>query len=160
MTPITDTGLRGFLKWARQEYPADLYQKLATAVQQRIPQAFSGYLGGGWKTLARLNGLADTTATVDTADAANSTASDPSWSDQISQIIGTITAGYLDVKQQQQQQQIVNTQLQQAQNGKTPIPMSLSSAGITFGSAGSSVGTAILVGGAIYLGLKLVGVIK
>lgn len=150
---IMDTGLRGFLKWARQEYPPDIYQQIAAQVQQAIPQGFSGYMLGGWRKIARAQGFADAsgTATVDTADAANSTPASPSWADSISQIIGTLTAARLDIQQQQQQQQIINTQLQQAQNGAKPFPISLSSAGITFGSDASSIGTGAVLGGLAFL---------
>lgn len=158
---ITDTGMRGFLKWARQEYPAAIYQQIANAIQQRIPQAFSGYMLGGWRGLAKLNGFADAGATVDTADAANSTPGSPSWGDIISQVIGTATGAYLNVQQQQQQQQVLNTQLQNIQNGKAPAPISLSSSGITFGTtAGLGLGGALLIGGLIYAGLKAFKVIK
>src|SRR5208282_1772051 len=49
MTTITDTGVRGFLKWFRQEQPG-LYKKVAPQVAAQLPQAFSGYHDGGWKT--------------------------------------------------------------------------------------------------------------
>lgn len=158
---ITDTGMRGFLKWARREYPPAIYQKIAQGIQQKIPQAFSGYMLGGWRQTARRTGLADaTTATVDTADAANSTPGAPSWADMISQIIGTATAGYLDIRQQQQNQAIVNTQLQQMQNGGAPRQISLSSAGVTFGSAGTSISEVLVIGVLAFLGLKALRVIK
>jgi hypothetical protein len=158
---ITDTGMRGFLKWARREYPAPIYQQIARGIQTRIPQAFSGYMLGGWRAVARRSGLADAaTPTVDTADAANSTAGSPSWGDMISQIIGTATGAYLNIQQQQAQQQVLNTQLQQIQNGKPPAPISLSQAGITFGSAGTSISTAIVIGLGLYLGAKVFGLIK
>lgn len=160
-TQITDTGMRGFLKWARREYPAAIYQKIAADIQARIPQAFSGYMLGGWRNTARLNGLSDgSTATVDTADAANSTPGSPSWGDMISQIIGTATGAYLNIEQQQQQQQIINTQLQQVQNGKPPAAISLTQAGISFGQAGTSVSKVIVIGFAAYLAAKVFGVIK
>jgi hypothetical protein len=149
---ITDTGMRGFLKWARREYPAKVYQAIAGRIQQQIPSAFSGYMLGGWRNLARLNGFADTSPTIDTADAANSTPNAPSWSDQISQIIGTATGAYLNITQQQQQQQILNAQLQAAQNGRAPLPISLGSNGVTFTSAGQLTATEILLGiGALFL---------
>jgi hypothetical protein len=152
---ITDTGLRGFLKWARDEYPPKIYQVIASQIQQLIPQGFSGYMLGGWRTLARLNGLGDSASpTVDTAEAANSTPTSPSWGDMISQIIGTATGAYLNVAQQQNQAAIIQAQLQAAQNGKAPLPISLSSSGITFGQAGvSAVGVII----AVTLGYLLFG---
>lgn len=161
MTTITETGMRGFLKWAREQYPEPIYQKIAQGIQQRIPQAFSGYMLGGWRTTARKTGFADaSTPTVDTADAANTTAGSPDWGAIISQVIGTATGAYLDVQQQRQNQAIVQTQVQQIQNGKPPAPISLSQAGITFGSAGTTVSTVLVVGLLAYLGAKALRIIK
>ena len=155
---ITDTGMRGFLKWAKQEYPAQIYQQIANSIQQAFPQAFSGYMLGGWRKFA---GLGDsTTPTVDTSDAANSTAIDPSWGNTISQIIGTATGAYLSITQQQTQQAIVNQQLQNAANGKAPVPVSLSSSGITFGTAGMTAGTVLVLAVVGFLGLRAAGVIR
>lgn len=157
--PITDVGLRGFLKWAQQQYPAAIYQQIATQIQQNIPQAFSGYMLGGWRKLARLNGLADNSdGTVDTADAANSTPASAGWADQISQIIGTATGSYLSIEQQRQNAQIVTAQLQQAQAGRAPYPISLSSSGVTFQAQGNmSLGEVLLLGG---IGLVLLKAMK
>lgn len=160
--PITDTGMRGLLKWIRQQYPAAVYQKIAAGIQQAIPQAFSGYMLGGWRNTAKLNGFADTgTATVDTADAANSTPISPSWVDTISQLVGTATGAYLDVSQQQNQNAILNAQLTAIQNGRAPLPISLGSNGITFSAAGqTSITTLLLWLGGGYLVLKAAKVIK
>lgn len=159
--PISDTGMKGFLKWAKQQYPAAIYQQIATQIQQQIPQAFSTYMLGGWRKYAKMNGLADgTTGTVDTSDAANSTPSSPSWSDEISQIIGTATGAFVNIAQAQNQQAIVQAQLQQAQAGKAPLPISLSSSGITFGSTtGMTLGGLLLLGGLGYFVLKAAKVI-
>lgn len=48
-TAITDTGIRGFLKWFKQEQPG-IYAKVAPKLSTSVPQAFSGYHDGGWKT--------------------------------------------------------------------------------------------------------------
>jgi N-acetylmuramic acid 6-phosphate (MurNAc-6-P) etherase len=159
--PINDTGMRGFLKWAQREYPAALYQHIAAQIQQQVPQAFSGYMLGGWRKMGRLNGLADgTTGTVDTSDAANSTPADMTWANTISQIIGTSTAAYLNVAQQQNQNAIVQTQLQQAQAGKAPVNVSLGSSGISFGTtAGLTVGGLVIIGALGLLVLKATKVI-
>jgi hypothetical protein len=157
---ITDTGMRGFLKWAQGEYPPAVYQQIANAIQQNIPQAFTTYMLGGWRKFGRLNGFADTsTPTVDTSDAANSSAIDPSWGNVISQIIGTATGAYLNVEQQQNQQAIINAQLQAAANGKAPLPISLSSSGITFGTTGITAGTLLVFGVLGFFGLKALKVI-
>lgn len=150
---VMDTGMRGFLKWARQEYPPAIYQRIAAGIQRAIPQAFSGYMLGGWRKFSRFGDA--TTPSVDTADAANSTAIDPSWGNTISQIIGTATGAYLNIEQQQTQQAIVNQQLQNAANGKPPVAVSLSSSGITFGGAAVSVGTLLIGGGLLFLALRL-----
>jgi hypothetical protein len=157
---ISDTGMRGFLKWAKREYPAAIYQQIANGVQQQIPQAFSSYMLGGWRKFARLslNGLGDTS--VDTSDAANSGASDINWGTTISQIIGTATGAYLDVQQQQNQNAIVQTQLQQAQAGKPPLNVSLGSSGISFGTTtGLSAGGLLIIAGLGFLALKATKVI-
>jgi hypothetical protein len=158
--PIRDTGMRGFLKWAQQEYPPAIYQQIANGIQQHIPQAFSGYMLGGWRRFNRLNGLSDsTTPTVDTSDAANSTASSPSWGADISAIIGTATGAYLNIEQQQNQQAIINAQLQAAANGRAPLPISLSSSGITFGTAGITAGSLVLFAVLGFVGLKALKVL-
>lgn len=159
--PINDTGMRGFLKWVQREYPPQIYQQIADNIQQQIPQAFSSYMLGGWRKFSRLAGLADgTTGTVDTSDAANSTPSDINWGNTISEIIGTATGAYLNVSQQQNQNAIVQTQLQQAQAGKAPLNVSLGSGGITFGTtAGLTVGSLALLGGLVFLVLKATKVI-
>lgn len=145
---IPDTGMRGFLKWVRREYPADVYQQIATQIQQRFPQAFSSYMLGGWRKFARLGALGDGSSTVDTADAANSTPSDATWSAEISQMIGTATGAFLNVSQQENQNAIVQAQLQQAAAGKNPLNVSLGSSGITFGStAGLTAGGLLLIAG-------------
>lgn len=160
--PISDTGMRGFLKWARQQYPPAIYQQLATGIQQRFPQAFSGYMLGGWRYTAKLSGFADSgTATVDTADAANSTPISPSWVNGISQLVGDATAAYLDVTQQQNQTAILNAQLTAIQNGRAPLPISLGANGVTFTAAGqTSLTTLLLWLGGGYLVLKAARVIK
>jgi hypothetical protein len=161
--PISDTGMRGLLKWIRQQYPAAVYQQIAAGIQQRLPQAFSGYMLGGWRNTAKLSGFADSsgTATVDTADAANSTPISPSWVDTISQLVGTATGAYLDVSQQQNQNAILNAQLTAIQNGRAPLPISLGANGITFSAAGqTSLVTLLLWLGGGYLVLKAAKVIK
>lgn len=153
-TLVMDTGMRGFLKWAQQEYPPAIYQQIANGIQRALPQAFSGYMLGGWRKFA---GFGDSsTPSVDTSDAANSTAIDPSWGNTISQIIGTATGAYLNIEQQQTQQAIVNQQLQNAANGKPPLNVSLSSNGIAFGTAGIAVGTLLMIGALAFIGLKVI----
>ena len=42
MNEITDTGIKGFLKWFATVQP-DLYKKVAPTVAQNVPAAFSDY---------------------------------------------------------------------------------------------------------------------
>lgn len=49
MTTITDTGIRGFLKWFKQEQPG-VYKKVAATIAAQLPQAFSDYHAGDWRT--------------------------------------------------------------------------------------------------------------
>jgi len=46
--PITDTGMRGFLKWFKQNQP-EIYAKVAPKLAATVPAAFSQYHAGGWK---------------------------------------------------------------------------------------------------------------
>lgn len=46
--PITDTGMRGFLKWFKQNQPG-IYQKIAPQLPALVPNMFSQYHAGGWK---------------------------------------------------------------------------------------------------------------
>jgi len=160
--PISDTGMRGFLKWVRQQYPPAVYQQIANGIHQRIPQAFSGYMLGGWRNTAKFAGFADTgTATVDTADAANSTPISPSWVDTISQLVGTATGAYLDVSQQQNQNAILNAQLTAIQNGRAPLPISLGANGVTFTAAGqTNISTLLIWAGIGFVVLKATKLIK
>src|SRR5882762_6115652 len=49
MQEISETGIRGFLKWFAAAQPA-LYKKVAPIVAQKAPEAFSDYHAGGWRT--------------------------------------------------------------------------------------------------------------
>ena len=61
---VTDTGMRGFLKWFKQVQP-NQYATIARVLPSKVPQAFSGYHEGGWATagmnknsaLNKLNGI-------------------------------------------------------------------------------------------------------
>jgi hypothetical protein len=49
MKQITETGVRGFLKWFKAVQPG-IYQKIAPALPKIAPAAFSDYHAGGWRT--------------------------------------------------------------------------------------------------------------
>jgi hypothetical protein len=157
---ITSTGPKGFLTWFKREQPA-IYAQIAPALQQKYPQAFSGYMSGGW----RFHSLADDSPTVDTSDAANTGAVATDIANGISQVIGTASAAYLNYEQQQQQNAIVNAQLENAVLGRPPLNVSLTGNGVpqvSFAAttAGQfSLGTALLWGVGLYAGAKLLKVI-
>ncbi len=76
---ITDTGVRGFLKWFQTVQPG-LYAKIAPEITKRVPTAFSDYHAGGYRVaglshvdaVTRLNALGslrDTTGTGTVYDA-------------------------------------------------------------------------------------------
>lgn len=50
---ITETGIRGFLKWFAREQP-EIYKAVAPVIAKKVPKAFSDYHAGGWK-VAGLN---------------------------------------------------------------------------------------------------------
>lgn len=49
MMNITDTGIKGFLQWFKAAQPG-IYAKVAPVIARNLPQAFSGYHEGGWRT--------------------------------------------------------------------------------------------------------------
>lgn len=49
MNEISETGVRGFLKWLSVAQP-DIYKKAAPIIAQKAPEAFSDFHAGGWRT--------------------------------------------------------------------------------------------------------------
>ncbi len=184
MNEITETGVNGFLKWIQQAQPG-LYKKIASEISAKVPEAFSDFRQGKWKTaglsnsqaVAKLGRLGDTTdptidvsfdssvlgaaPTVDVSDAANSGGSSSSITDTISGIVKGISSLYMTKQQADIQQQVVNTQLQRAALGLPPLPTSLANLGVPQVSVGLSTGTggALAIGGAVLLGLVVFGII-
>ena len=186
MQEITDTGIRGFLKWLKTVQPG-IYAKVAPQLATKTPAAFSDYHAGGWRiaglshsqAVARLNGLGDTTnslgissptidsmafdpnsvsapAPVDVSTAANSGSGSTSTTDLIGSIIQGVSSLYLTKQQANIQQQVVNTQLQRAALGLPPLPTSLTNLGVPQVSVGLSTGT----GGALAIaGVGIAGLI-
>jgi hypothetical protein len=161
---ITDTGVRGFLKWLKTQQPG-LYPKIAREISDKVPGAFDDYHAGGW----RVAGLDQTSAlavmsvdpglipapTVDVSEAADSGGKSSSITDTIASIVKGISSLYLTKKQADVQQQVVNTQLQRAAAGLPPLDASIANLGVPQVSVGLSAGTgtgvAIAVGGALLL---------
>jgi hypothetical protein len=46
--PVTDTGIRGFLKWFQQVQPG-IYKQIAPQLPTKVPTAFGQYEAGGWR---------------------------------------------------------------------------------------------------------------
>lgn len=161
---ITDTGVRGFLKWWKTQQPG-LYAKTADKIATHAPGAFDDYHAGGW----RVAGLGQNAAlamlsvdpglipapTVDVSEAADAGTKSTSVTSIISNIVQGVSSLYLTKKQADIQQQVVNTQLQRAAAGLPPLDASLANLGVPQVSVGLSAGTgmgiAVAVGGALLL---------
>jgi hypothetical protein len=166
MKEITDTGVRGFLKWFQQAQPG-LYQKIAPEITKHATGAFDDYHAGYWKVAGL--GQADalqmlsvdpgliSIPNVDVSDAADSGAKSSSLTNTISNIVNGISTLYMTKKQADIQQQVVNTQLQRAALGLPPLPTSLSNLGVPQVSVGLSggTGTGLVIAGIAVAGLVL-----
>lgn len=85
--PVTDTGIRGFLKWFKQVQPG-LYKSVAPQIVKQVPAAFSNYHNGGWAVA----GL----SREDTVDKLNAMYAGPSFSARSPQGFGDLYASYAD----------------------------------------------------------------
>jgi len=188
MDEITDTGIKGFLKWFATVQP-DLYKKVAPTVAQSVPGAFSDYHAGGWKTagmsnsqaVSKIGYLGDTVSTdynpsvsmafdpssvsaptVDVSTAADSGGTSTSITDTIGSIVKGISTLYLTKQQANIQQQVVNTQLQRAALGLPPLPTSLSNLGVPQVSVGlsSGLGGGLAIGAAVLFGVFMLSMSK
>lgn len=167
-TQISDTGVRGFLKWLQNEQPG-LYKKIAPQVAAQVPAAFDKYHAGGW----RVAGLGQTDAiaalsvdpslvpapTVDISTAADDGGTSTSVTDWISNIVKGVSSLYMTKKQADIQQQVVNTQLARAAAGLPPLPTSLANLGVPQVSVGLSggTGTGLAIAAAVALGIFAFG---
>ena len=231
--PITDTGIKGYLKWLQQQQP-NIYKKVAATISKQIPQAFSDYHAGGWKNpnasgraLGMLKvrsalgmlGQSDSTSytsyvsyspssssssdlfqptdlstidastldlDVDTDDAAtdlantaaatqlnlgtpvagtgvstaaNSTAATGSVAAAVGAIVQGAAQVYTTSEQASALQSINNLQLQRAQEGLAPLPISTTASGVPVLGSSSTLSSSglLLIGGAALLLLMLSG---
>lgn len=178
MQDITDTGVKGFLKWLQMAQPA-VYKKVAPQIAAQLPSAFSDYYAGGWRTAGmtqrqaltrQMHGLGDptvdlslpapdvssvTTPTIDISDAANSGDASTSSTSWIGDLVKGVSSLYLTKQQADIQQQVVNTQLQRAAAGLPPLPASLANLGVPQVNVGLSAGT----GGGIAVALGVGGLL-
>jgi hypothetical protein len=171
---ISDTGLRGYLKWLKADQPG-LYTRVANAIAQAVPKGFSDYnqslvrairrsSGVGAYMRTRMGALADDYSTslyytdpnyysddygvssggTDTSTAANAGPTSSTVADTISAIVNGATTGYLTVQQAQAYNQINQMQLQRAQAGLPPAQISSGANGIPFISGSSLFGSSSL----------------
>lgn len=176
MRNITETGIRGFLKWLRQDQPG-IYARAAPIIAQQVPEAFSDREQS--MAMGALMGFADdaapgtttffgdsapfddsasvpTAATTDVADAANSGAASPATTSVIGNIVNSVAQYFLNKQQADIHAQQTQQQLQLAAAGLSPNPVSSTSLGVrrvTTASTGAS-GT---VGNVVAIGLLAAG---
>jgi hypothetical protein len=142
---ITDTGLRGYLKWLKRDQPG-LYQLIAPHLAQQVPEAFSDFEQS--RAMGTLMGLGeDTSQAADVADAANSGASTPTVTSLISNLVGAASQIFLAKSQVDTLKEVNQIQLQRAQMGLSPLNTSSLSLGIPQVNVGLSQGT--MTGGGI-----------
>jgi hypothetical protein len=164
---ISETGLKGYLKWLKQDQPG-LYQRVANAIAQSVPKGFSDYnqtlVAGIRRThsarVASMRGLgaigtdenlylsdpfyADsygvaTPAVTETSDAANMGSTSSTVGDTIAAIVNGATTGYLTVQQAQQYAAINQAQIQRMQSGLPPATVSSTASGIPLISGPASL---------------------
>jgi len=142
MKQITDTGIRGYLKWLREDQPG-IYEKVAAKIAQAVPQAFSDREQS--VAQSALMGLADAAdPNSDVSDAANSGTSSPDVGSIINNIVTTAGQAYQTYEEAKVYDQINQAQLARAQLGLPPSAISTSAHGIPF--IQGSVATAALGG--------------
>jgi hypothetical protein len=180
--PITDTGVKGFLKWLQREQPG-IYARAAPQIVKLVPQAFSRSMGrlGTYRTArsivlasqdrwaSGMGDLGDDTSlqpidvsaaagstsvpSVDVTDAANSGATSGGVADVIGNIVSGISSLYLTQQQSNLQNQIVQAQLANAAAGRPPLNVTTGAYGIPTITAGTSTSTWLLLGGGALLAL-------
>ena len=160
---ITDTGIRGYLKWLQADQP-QLYLHVAQSLPYLAPGAFSD--GEQSRAMAGLGddsltfspstttdyGLTLAVPTIDpnlqamanqtdTASAANQGASSPDITSTITSLITGATQGLLAVNQVDTLKQVNAIQLQRAQAGLPPLNTSSLNLGVPSVNLGLSSGT-------------------
>lgn len=161
MAAITDTGVRGFLKWLKTEQPG-IYLKAAPVISQRATGAFDDYHGGNWKLQGlgafdlqdlSFNQSLVASPTIDVSDAADAGSKSTGLTNTIANIVNGISTLYLTKQQADIQKQVVQTQLDRAAMGLPPLPTSLANLGVPQVNVGLQGGTmtALAVGGGLLL---------
>jgi hypothetical protein len=172
---IGATGLKGFLQWLQQDQPA-IYSATASKIAKAVPKGFSGFNGSA-KTSARLavgrrsmrlrgygalgccaiqsiGTCAATCSTpnfcINTSCAANSGATCASSLSGVASIIGSVASAALTASEASTYNDLVQTQLNRASTGLSPLQLSSTTAGVPVvsGALGGSAGTILLIAGA------------
>jgi hypothetical protein len=172
---IGATGLKGFLQWLQQDQPA-IYAATATKIAKAVPKGFSGFNGSA-KTTRRLAAgrrsmqlrgygslgccaiqsvgtCAATSCTpnfnIDTSCAANSGATCASSLTGVADIISSVAGAALDASEASTYNSLVQTQLNRASTGLSPLQLSSTTAGVPIvaGALSGTTGTVLLVAGA------------
>lgn len=136
MNNITDTGIRGYLKWLQHDQPG-LYAKVAAKIAQAVPEAFSDHeQSQAQGALMGFGSASDPNS--DVSDAANAGAASPSVTSVINNIVTAASQAYMAKQQADLYAQINQAQLQRAQLGLGPGAVATSNLGIPY-MAGSNV---------------------
>lgn len=168
---ISDTGLKGFLLWLKQDQPG-VYAATAAKIAKAAPRGFSGFSGSvatarrlasgrrsmrlrgfgdccGIQSVGLCAALATPNVCIDTSCAANSGATCASDLTGIANIINSVTGAALSVAQQSQYNSILQSQLTRASSGLPPLTLSSTASGVPLlsGLTSGGTGTLLLLGG-------------
>jgi hypothetical protein len=182
MTQATSaTGFKGFLQWLKSDQPA-VYAATAPKLVRAVPKGFSGhnasaltnirlrqgrrsmqlrgYRLGGCCGLQNVQTCCGTPPPVgvciDTSCAANSGSTCSSTLTGVANIISSVASSALNAQQQATYNAMLQSQLQRAQGGLSPLTLSSTAAGIPTISGSSlglssGTGTLLLIGGGLAL---------
>lgn len=157
MSEITDTGVRGYLKWLKLTQPA-IYVKVAPVLAAKVPEAFSDREQSN--ALGALLGLGDDAeagasgASTDVADNANTGAASSSITGIIGNLVTAAAGVYYAKNQLDTLKQINDMQLQRVAAGLRPLEIDPSTFGVPTVNVGVA-GTTLAAGGGLLIGLGL-----
>ncbi len=157
MSEITDTGVRGYLKWLRKTQPA-IYMKVAPVLAAKLPEAFSDREQS--HAMGALMGLGDDAeagasgASTDVADNANTGAASSSITGIIGNLVNAAATGYYTYEKLSTLKQLNDMQLQRVAAGLRPLEIDPETFGVPTVNVGVAPGT-IKAGSALVIGLGL-----
>lgn len=161
------TGMRGFLLWAEAAFPPQVTKPILKAAAKYAGQppvsGGLGYLGD----VTDESGAADPSNPPVSATTATSSsdAASNAWATDVGTAIKTGLQVYTAVSQQQAANQIFNLNLQRAQLGLAPIAADPTRYGLpaptaNIGLTQSTQNTVLVIGGLIFGGIVLHGMMK